>query len=104
MLEKLTLPILLFFNSIGNSIDPTLINDGRAVEKIQKEISVLNRKKELIEITEDDFAARTVRTEKVSKEIASLKGKILTIKKIDILKQKWAREDSLEKTKSVKAL
>ena len=104
MLEKLTLPILLFFNSIGNSIDPSLINDGKAVEKIQKEISVLNRKKELIEITEDDFAARTVRTEKVSKEIASLKGKILTIEKIDKLKQKWAKEDSLEKTKSVKAL
>ena len=38
MLEKLTLPILLFFNSIGNSIDPSLINDGKAVEKIQKEI------------------------------------------------------------------
>jgi hypothetical protein len=104
MLEKLTLPILLFFNSIGNSIDPSLINDGKAVEKIQKEISVLNRKKELIEIMEDDFAARTVRTEKVSKEITELKGKILKIEKIDKLKQKWIREDSLEKTKGVKAL
>ena len=104
MLEKFMLPVLLLFNSIGNSIDPTLINDGKAIEKIKKEISVLNRKKELIEITEDDFSARTVRTEKVTKEIASLKGKILTIKKIDILKQKWAREDSLEKTKGVKAL
>ena len=104
MLEKLTLPILLFFNSIGNSIDPSLINDGKAVEKIQKEISVLNRKKELIEIMEDDFAARTVRTEKVSKEITKLKGKILKIEKIDKLKQKWIREDSLEKTKSIKAL
>jgi len=104
MLEKLTLPILLFFNSIGNSIDPSLINDGKAVEKIQKEISVLNRKKELIEIMEDDFAARTVRTEKVSKEITKLKGKILKIEKIDKLKQKWIREDSLEKTKGVKAL
>ena len=104
MLEKLTLPILLFFNSIGNSIDPSLINDGKAVEKIQKEISVLNRKKELIEIMEDDFAARTVRTEKVSKEITELKGKILKIEKIDKLKHKWIREDSLEKTKGVKAL
>jgi hypothetical protein len=104
MLEKFTLPILLFFNSIGNSIDPTLINDGKAVDKIQKEISVLNRKKELIEIMEDDFAARTVRTEKVSKEITTLQGKILKIEKIDKLKQKWMREDSLEKTKSVKAL
>jgi hypothetical protein len=98
------LPVLLLFNSIGNSIDPTLINDGKAIEKIQKEISVLNRKKELIEITEEDFAARTVRTEKVSKEITSLKGKILKIEKIDKLKQKWIREDSLEKTKSIKAL
>ena len=104
MLEKLTLPILLFFNSIGNSIDPKLINDGKAVEKIQKEISILNRKKELIEITEDDFAARTVRTEKVSKEITELKSKILKIEKIDKLKQKWIKEDSLEKTKGVKAL
>ena len=104
MLEKLTLPILLFFNSIGNSIDPSLINDGKAVEKIQKEISVLNRKKELIEIMEDDFAARTVRTEKVSTEITELKGKILKIEKIDKLKQKWIKEDSLEKTKGVKAL
>lgn len=104
MLEKLTLPILLFFNSIGNSIDPRLINDGKAVEKMQKEISVLNRKKELIEITEDDFAARTVRTEKVSKEITELKSKILKIEKIDKLKQKWIKEDSLEKTKGVKAL
>jgi hypothetical protein len=104
MLEKLTLPILLFFNSIGNSIDPSLINDGKAVEKIQKEILILNRKRELIEIMEDDFAARTVRTEKVSKEITTLQGKILKIEKIDKLKQKWMREDSLEKTKSVKAL
>jgi hypothetical protein len=104
MLEKLMLPVLLLFNSIGNSIDPTLINDGKAIEKIQKEISVLNRKKELIEITEDDFTALTVRTKKVSKEIALLEGKILKIEKIDKLKQKWAKEDSLEKTKSVKAL
>jgi hypothetical protein len=104
MLEKLMLPVLLLFNSIGNSIDPTLINDGKAIEKIQKEISVLNRKKELIEITEDDFAARTVRTKKVSKDIISLESKILKIEKIDKLKQKWAKEDSLEKTKSVKAL
>jgi hypothetical protein len=104
MLEKFTLPILLFFNSIGNSIDPTLINDGKAVEKIQKEISVLNRKKELIEIMEDDFAARTVRTEKVSKEITTLQGKILKIEKIDKLKQKWAKEDSLKQKESVKTL
>jgi polyribonucleotide nucleotidyltransferase len=104
MLEKLMLPVLLLFNSIGNSIDPTLINDGKAIEKIQKEISVLNRKKELIEITEDDFTALTARTKKVSKEITSLEGKILKIEKIDKLKQKWAKEDSLEKTKSVKAL
>lgn len=104
MLEKFMLPVLLLFNSIGNSIDPTLINDGKAIEKIQKEISVLNRKKELIEITEDDYTALTVRTKKVSKEIALLEGKILKIKKIDNLKQKWAKEDSLEKTKSVKAL
>ena len=104
MLEKLVLPILLFFNTIGNSIEPSLIDEKKTIEKIQKEISVLNRKKELIEITEDDFAALTVRTEKVTKKIASLKGKILTIKKIDILKQKWAKEDSLEKTKSVKTL
>ena len=104
MLEKFMLPVLLLFNSIGNSIDPTLINDGKAIEKIKKEISVLNRKKELIEITEDDFAARTVRTEKVSKEITELKSKILKIEKIDKLKQKWIKEDSLEKTKGVKAL
>jgi polyribonucleotide nucleotidyltransferase len=104
MLEKLMLPVLLLFNSIGNSIDPTLINDGKAIEKIQKEISVLNRKKELIEITEDDFTALTARTKKVSKEITLLEGKILKIEKIDKLKQKWAKEDSLEKTKSVKAL
>ena len=58
----------------------------------------------MIEITEEDFAARTVRTEKVTKDIASLKGKILKIEKIYKLKQKWIREDSLEKTKGVKAL
>ena len=104
MLEKFMLPVLLLFNSIGNSIDPTLINDGKVIEKIKKEISVLNRKKELIEITEDDFSALTVRTKKVSKEITSLEGKILKIEKINKLKQKWAKEDSLEKTKSVKAL
>ena len=104
MLEKFMLPVLLLFNSIGNSIDPTLINDGKAIEKIKKEISVLNRKKELIEITEDDFSALTARTKKVSKEITLLEGKILKIEKIDKLKQKWAKEDSLEKTKSVKAL
>jgi hypothetical protein len=49
----------------------------------------------LIEVTDEDYASRTVRTNKLSDEITKLKGKIHRIEKVAKLKEKWAKEDSI---------
>ena len=95
MLEKLTLSTLLFFNSIGIKIDPKLTNEKETIIQMEAQIKSLDRKRELIEVTDEDYASRTVRTNKLSDEITKLKGKIHRIEKVAKLKEKWAKEDSI---------
>jgi hypothetical protein len=95
MIEKLTISTLLFFNSIGIQIYPKLTNERETIFQIESQIKALDRKRELIEVTDDDYASRTVRTNKLSDEITTLKGKIHRIEKVAKLKEKWAKEDSI---------
>jgi hypothetical protein len=99
MIEKITLSVFLFFNSIGNSIEPSVFNDKSALNKIRKEIKVLERKIELTNIIESDSTVRNIRNEKFTNDIIKLKKKETTIKEINKLKEKWAKEDS---TSSIK--
>lgn len=95
MLEKISLSLFLLVNSVGNSIDPSIFNDNKALDKIRKEVKVLERKKELIDIIETDTMVKNIRYEKLDKDINKLKEKLDKVKKINKLKQKWAEEDSL---------
>lgn len=102
MIEKLTLSTLLFFNSIGIQIDPKLTNEKETIIQMEAQIKSLDRKRELIEVTDEDYASRTVRTNKLSDEITKLKGKIHRIEKVAKLKEKWAKEDSISLLKKQK--
>ena len=102
MIEKLTLSFLLFFNSIGVRIDPKLTNEKETITQIESQIKSLDRKRELIEVTDEDYASRTVRTNKLSDEITRLKGKIHRIERVAKLKEKWAKEDSISLLKKPK--
>jgi len=99
MLEKMSISLLLFFNTITSSVDPKNNSEQKIVNQINKEIKALERKIEMIQITDDDFASRTVRTNRITDEITDLKGKIVKIEKVAKLKEKWASQDSLSKIK-----
>ncbi len=95
----MSISLLLFFNTITSSVDPKNNSEQKIVNQINKEIKTLERKIEMIQITDDDFASRTVRTNRITDEITDLKGKIVKIEKVAKLKEKWASEDSLSKSK-----
>ena len=95
----MSISLLLFFNTIASSVDPKNNSEQKIVNQINKEIKTLERKIEMIQITDDDFASRTVRTNRITDEITDLKGKIVKIEKVAKLKEKWASEDSLSKSK-----
>lgn len=92
----------MFFNSIGVRIDPKLTNEKETITQIESQIKSLDRKRELIEVTDEDYASRTVRTNKLSDEITRLKGKIHRIERVAKLKEKWAKEDSISLLKKPK--
>ena len=99
MLDKLSLSLMLFFNTLTTSVDPSLSDERRTIQQINKEIKSLQRKAEWIQVTDTDYASRTVRTNKITDEITTLKGKIVKIEKVAKLKEKWAVEDSVALSK-----
>jgi archaellum component FlaC len=96
MIEKFTIPLLLFFNGIGLTIDPSLTNEKVSIGKVRSEIKSLERKIQLTEVIEEDFASKSLKIEKYKKNIGNLKTKIEKIEKVAKLKEIWAHEDSLE--------
>ena len=99
MLDKLTLSLMLFFNTLTTSVDPHHSDERKTIQQINKEIKSLQRKIEWIQVTDTDYASRTVRTNKITDEITTLKGKIVKIEKVAKLKEKWAVEDSVSLSK-----
>jgi hypothetical protein len=91
MIDKITLSLMLFFNTLTSSIDPSLSDERKSVNQIKKEIKSLERKIEWVEVTDENYASRAVKTKE--------NGKIVKIEKVAILKDKWAKEDSLTKSK-----
>ena len=90
---------MLFFNTLTSSIDPSLSDERKSVNQIKKEIKSLERKIEWVEVTDENYASRAVKTKEITDEITELNGKIVKIEKVAILKEKWAKEDSLSKSK-----
>jgi len=99
MIDKITLSLMLFFNTLTSSIDPSLSDERKSVNQIKKEIKSLERKIEWIEVTDENYASRAVKTKGITDEIIKLNGKIVKIEKVANLKDKWAKEDSLIKSK-----
>lgn len=99
MLDKLSLTLLMFFNSLTSSIDPKLSDERNTVNRIKVEIRALERKIEWIQTTDENYASRTVKTTEITDEITKLKGKIVKIDKVAKLKEKWAVEDSISLSK-----
>ena len=90
---------MLFFNTLTTSVDPSLSDERKTIQQINKEIKSLQRRAEWIQVTDTDYASRTVRTNKITDEITTLKGKIVKIEKVAKLKEKWAVEDSVSLSK-----
>jgi hypothetical protein len=99
MLDKITLSLMLFFNTLTTSVDPSLSDERKTIQQINKEIKSLQRRAEWIQVTDTDYASRTVRTNKITDEITTLKGKIVKIEKVAKLKEKWAVQDSVSLSK-----
>ena len=90
---------MLFFNTLTSSIDPSFSDERKTYNQLKKEIKTLERKIEWVEATDDNYASRAVKTKEITDEITKLNGKIVKIEKVVILKDKWAKEDSLTKSK-----
>ena len=90
---------MLFFNTLTTSVDPNLSDERKTIQQINKEIKSLERRVEWIQVTDEDYASRTVRTNKITDEITNLKGKIVKIEKVAKLKEKWAVQDSVSLSK-----
>ena len=99
MIDKITLSLMLFFNTLTSSIDPSLSNERKSYNQIKKEIKSHERKIEWVEATDENYASRAVKTKEITDEITKLNGKIVKIEKVANLKDKWAKEDSLTKSK-----
>lgn len=99
MLDKIAVSLMIFFNSLTSSIDPKLSDERNTVNRINKEVKVLERKIEWIQTTDESYARRTVKTNEITDEITKLKGKIVKIEKVAKLKEKWATEDSVAVSK-----
>jgi alkyl hydroperoxide reductase subunit AhpF len=99
MIDKITLSLMLFFNTLTSSIDPSFSDERKIYNQLKNEIKTLERKIEWVEATDDNYASRAVKTKEITDEITKLNGKIVKIEKVVILKDKWAKEDSLTKSK-----
>jgi hypothetical protein len=95
-MKELWMSIQLLFNTVGGSIDPKFSDEAPLVETIKVEIREMQRKIQWVETTDEDFASKYVRIDKLSKDIVKKKEQLKNMEKRAKLKQKWALEDSLE--------
>ena len=95
-MKEVGLSIMLFFNTLLGSVDPTLSNERGAIANIKKEIKILQRQIEWESVTTTDYATRWVKIKKINDKIDNLKNQIKTIEVRAKIKEKWAAEDSLE--------
>jgi hypothetical protein len=90
---------MLFLNTLTSSVDLQLSDERKTIQQVNKEIKSLERKIEWIQVTDTEYASRTVKTNKITDEITNLKSKIVKIEKVAKLKEKWAVEDSVSLSK-----
>ena len=77
-MKELGMSIMLLFNTVGGSIDPKFSDEAPLVEAIKVEIREMQRKIQWIETTDEDFASKYVRIDKLSKDIIKKKLALLT--------------------------
>ena len=95
-MKELGLSIMMLFNTVGGTIDPKFSDETPLVETLKSEIKESKRKIEWIDATDEDYASKYVRIEKLTKDIQKKKEQLKSIEKRAKLKQKWAVEDSVE--------
>lgn len=95
-MKELGISIMLLLNTLGGTIDPKFSDEAPLVETLKAEIKDSKRKIEWIETTDEDYASKYVRIEKLTKDIQKKKEQLKNIEKRAKLKQKWAVEDSVE--------
>jgi hypothetical protein len=95
-MKELGMNIMIFLNTLGGSVDPKFSDEAPLVETIKIEIKELQRKIQWVDATDEDYASKYVRIEKLSKDIVKKKEQLKNMEKRAKLKQKWALEDSLE--------
>ena len=95
-MKELGLSIMMLFNTIGGTISPTFSDEAPLVETLKAEIKESKRKIEWIETTDEDYASKYVRIERITKDVIKKTEQLKNIEKRAKLKQKWIMEDSLE--------
>jgi hypothetical protein len=64
-MKELGMSIMLLFNTLGGSIDPKFSDEAPLVEAIKVEIREMQRKIQWVETTDEDFASKYVRIDKL---------------------------------------
>jgi LysM repeat protein len=94
-LKEIGLAITMLFNSaVGPTNQP--MDERAQLDLIKTEIKKLEREIEWIDATDGDYAAKWLKIDKIKKNVDDKKQKLTQIQKLVNLRNKWAKEDSLE--------
>ena len=94
-MKEIGLAITMLFNSAVGPVTQPLDEKGQ-LELIKTEIKKLEREIEWIDATDGDYATKWVKMDKIKKSVDDKKQKLVQIQKLVNLRNKWAKEDSLE--------
>lgn len=98
-MKELGMSVMMLLNSLTGNTDPNFSNDKLFLEELRVEIKEAKRKVEWIDATEEDYATKYVKVERIKKDLLKKAEKLKQIEKRIKLKEKWAKEDSLEMVK-----
>ena len=97
-MKEIGLAITMLFNSAIGTVNEQLDEKGQ-LDLIKIEIKKLEREIEWIDASDGDYAAKWVKIDKIKKNVDDKKQKLSQIQKLVNLRNKWAKEDSLEMLK-----
>lgn len=95
-MKELSMSIMMLLNSALGTPPPTQMDEKEKFQLLKTEIKTLERKIEWIDATDGDYAAKWLKIDKIKKDVDDKKQKLAQIQKLVNLKNKWAKEDSLE--------
>lgn len=94
-MKEIGLAITMLFNSAIGTVNEQLDEKGQ-LDLIKIEIKKLEREIEWIDASDGDYAAKWLKIDKIKKNVDDKKQKLTQIQKLVNLRNKWAKEDSLE--------